>query len=342
MGNTRRVMRNLPILICIILLFNSCVNKTTQIQKIVGEAQGTTYAISYVSEKSVIQKSSIDSIFTEIDNAVSHYVKSSVVSKFNSNQMNFEEALKNHHFKNLIYLSYQWNVLSDGAFDISMGQLSNYWGFGAEKKQSISVIDSLAIDSLMQYCGMSRFFAMNNGAISYTSDSIRTKLDFNAIAQGYSVDVLSDYLLENNIENYIIEVGGEIIAGGNKGEGESWKVAIDKPLSDTETREFQTILPLNDKAMATSGNYRKFYMLDGKKYAHTLNPANGFPVEHNLLSATVFADNCSSADALATILMVLGVEKSKAFIANNKLPIDVYLIYENEKGELEVFSKLED
>lgn len=335
-------MRYLLVLAFVISLFESCVNKTTQIQKITGEAQGTTYAISYVSEKSVIQKSSIDSIFTEIDNAVSHYLKTSVVSGFNSNEISFEEALKNNHFKNLIYLSYQWNVLSDGAFDISMGKLSNYWGFGAEKKQSISFIDSLAIDSLMQFCGMSQFFAMNNGVISYENDAVRTSLDFNAIAQGYSVDVLSDFLLENNIENYIIEVGGEIIARGDKGEGETWKVAIDKPLSGAETREFQTILPLSNKAMATSGNYRKFYMLDGKKYAHTLNPTNGFPVQHNLLSATVFADNCASADALATILMVLGFEKSKAFIAKNKLPIDVYLIYENEKGELEVYSTFED
>ena len=158
-------------------------------------------------------------------------------------------------------------------------------------------------------------------------------LDFNAIAQGYTVDVLADFFESNGIENYLIEWGGEIKARGKNHDEQWWKIGIDKPVENIDEREIEAVIELKNMALATSGSYRKFYEKDGIKYSHTIDPKTGYPVQHSLLSATVLANDCMTADAYATAFMVMGMEKARVFLKDNKdLDLDVYFIYSTEAG----------
>ena len=161
------------------------------------------------------------------------------------------------------------------------------------------------------------------------------KIDFNAIAQGLSVDVVDEFLAEKGYTNYYIEIGGELIVRGHNREGENWRIGVDVPKEKLTTRELENVISLTEKAVATSGNYRKFYEVDGKKYAHTLNPKTGFPVQHSLLSATVVANDAATADAYATVFMVMGVDQTLEFIKKNPdLNLEVYLLYAGENGNI--------
>jgi thiamine biosynthesis lipoprotein len=200
----------------------------------------------------------------------------------------------------------------------------NSWGFGSTKK---ATLDRNRIDSLLQLVGYKMLKLEGNKVIKAKPG---IKLDFNAIAQGYSVDVLANYLESKGIDNYLVELGGELKAKGKK-ENENWKVGIDKPEEKTtEERKLQAVINLNNKALATSGNYRKFYEENGQKFSHIINPVTGYPAKQNLLSATVIADDGITADAYATAFMVMGLNRSIQFLEDNKdLKLEAYFIYDN-------------
>ncbi|MFA9187898.1 FAD:protein FMN transferase [Flavobacterium sp. FBOR7N2.3] len=317
----------------LILLFTSLTIFTgcnaDRIIKLEGNAQGTTYHISYLSDDGINHKKAIDSLLKNIDLSMSIWLPNSIISKINNND---SIVLVDQYFIDVFNKSVEVSEKTNGVFDITIGPLANAMGFGFSKKTSL---DSTKIDSLLQLVGYKMLKLENNKIIKVKP---QIKLDFNAIAQGYSVDVLANYLEIRGINNYLVELGGELKAKGKK-ENENWRVGIDTPDEKTTAeRKLKAIINLKNKALATSGNYRKFYEEDGQKFSHIINPKTGYPAKQNLLSATVIAHDGITADAYATAFMIMGLEESKTFLENNKeLNLEVYFIYD-DKGTWKTYT----
>ena len=313
----------------LLLTLFSCGEQTSQKQKMVvdGYAQGTTYNIIYISSDGVDYQRAIDSLLIEIDNSLSTYQKRSIISKFNQADSILEI---DQMFEDVYNTSKMVYEVSDGAFDPTIAPVVNAWGFGF---QNLHSTDSATIDSLNQLVDFTKI-TLTGGKVIKAEKGMM--LDFNAVAQGYSVDVIANLLEERGIENYLVEVGGELKAKGLNMNDTLWRIGIDRPLPGLEEREIEAIVNLENKALATSGNYRKFYEKDGLKYSHTINPKTGYPVEHNLLSATVITDNCGEADAFATAFMVVGLQETKKILLKNK-HLEALLIYSDEDGGLQTF-----
>ena len=292
-----------------------------------GNAQGTTYNITYISTDGINYQRSIDSLLIEIDNSMSTYQQKSVISKFNrvDSIMDVDPL-----FLNVFDISKVVYESTEGAFDPTVAPIVNAWGFGFE---NINSTDSTVIDSLLTFVGFDKIKKEGKQLIKTTKGVM---LDFNAVAQGYTVDVLAKLLEKRGINDYLVEVGGELRSKGKNIRDTLWRIGIDRPLPNLKEREIQAIINLDNKAVATSGNYRKFYEKDGIKYSHTINPKTGYPVQHSLLSATVVADECGYADAYATAFMVIGMEKSKLLLEQHK-ELQALLIYSDEKGNMQTF-----
>jgi len=291
-----------------------------------GYAQGTTYQILYLDDRNF--QRSVDSILIAIDNSLSTYNKRSIITNFNQADSLLEVDT---YFIEVFNMAKEVYTTTGGAFNPTVTHLVNAWGFGFENTEKT---DSNSIDSLLKLVDFDGISIQNNKVIKNRKELM---LDFNAIAQGYTVDVLADFFDEKNVKNYLIEVGGEIIAKGKNAEKKPWRVGIDKPIENQEERVLEAVINLENAALATSGNYRKFYEKDGIKYSHTINPVTGYPVRHTLLSATVVTDNCALADAYATAFMVVGLEKSKEILIANPT-LEALLIYTNEEGILSSYS----
>lgn len=331
----------------LILLLSACSSNTTTLQQkneepitISGKAQGTTYSVLYYDEQQRDFKLHIDSILLDFDNSLSSWNKNSIVSNLNNSDSISTFFIDTFGYFSEVYsLSQQIFNSTEGAFDPTVMPLILSWGFGFSKAEDMN---EQRIDSLLKFIS---FKSDNIDLIQISQNQYRlnrkskgVKVDFNAIAQGYSVDVIADFLVLNGIENYLVEIGGETKIGGAKSDGTSWKLGVDKPLENSEERELQAILKLKNKAVATSGSYRKFYEKDGKKYSHTIDPKTGYPVQHNLLSATVVAEDCATADAMATAFMVMGVNKALEFLTiHPELKIEAYFIYSDDKGKYKTF-----
>ena len=219
---------------------------------------------------------------------------------------------------------------SDGYFDPTVMPLVNYWGFGYTEKRPVARIDSPRVDSLLQFVGF------NN--LSWEEDLLEKnrshlQLDFSAIAKGFAVDEIGRYLSQRGIENYLVEIGGELVAKGVNQDGKIWNVGINVPRKDAKLNELAMAIPLENLGMASSGNYRIFYQGDGYDYAHTINPKTGFPEKSDILSATVLAPTCMMADGYATAFMAMGLEKAYT-LALNTDDLEVVFLYTNETGEL--------
>jgi len=318
------------ILYLFLLILCACSSSDNRILvKNSGEAQGAYYHIQYMSNGGKDFHFQIDSIFKEIDSSLSIYKDYSLISKLNKGEDVKTDTLFNTVFKGAqkVFLE------SEGNFDCSVSPLVNAWGFYKDKLGDSLVIDSAKFRKILPYVGFDK--------ISLIADSLvlpkGMRLDFNAIAQGYTVDVIAQFLQAKGYSNYLIEVGGELLAKGKNADGNIWRVGVDKPSENINKNErFQFILDLEDKALATSGNYRKFYEKDGVKYAHTINPFTGFPTQNRLLSVTVIHDNCMLADAYATAFMVMGVRRSKQFVKSHP-EIEIYLVYTNKNGKWNTF-----
>jgi len=315
----------IPLSLFILFLLASCNSPSnTKLVKLWGEAQGTTYSIKYIEKDAVDYQTEIDSILKDIDNSLSTYIPASIISKVNQGDSNI---VLDKYFIDVFRKSVEVAERTDGAFDPTA------WGFGFT--EGASDIDSALIDSLLNYVNY-KLIRLGNNKI--TKDKPEAMLDFNAIAQGYTVDVLADFLESKGIDNYLIELGGEIKARGKNQDEKWWKIGIDKPVENIDEREIEAVIELKNKALATSGSYRKFYEKDGIKYSHTIDPKTGYPVQHSLLSATVDENDCMTADAYATAFMVMGMEKARAFLKENKdLNLEVYFIYSNEAGEWKTY-----
>jgi FAD:protein FMN transferase len=333
------------------IFFSSCTTSEKSISlnyfQINGNAQGTTYNIQYDDSLKRNFKPQIDSLLARFDSSLSTYKSNSIISKFNSSDSGF---VVDNLFLNMLTNSYLVYEKTEGGFDPSINPLLTFWGFNKEKISNSNIINQSVIDSLLRIKGFDILTVLQNGNeipisqlmfSSFQGTSFLKKpfkgfqLNFNAIAQGFSVDLVGDFLKENGVKNYMVEIGGEMKVLGVNSKGSDWRLGIDKPVEDG-TRSLKAIVNLNKGSLATSGNYRKFYIKDGKKYAHTINPKTGFPVSHNLLSATVIAEDCWMADGLATACMVFGLEWSKN-LPKNMEGVNVYLIY-SENDEMKTFA----
>jgi thiamine biosynthesis lipoprotein len=311
-----------------ILSFTACSNKKeSSLITIEGEAQGTTYHIAYINSNGDNYQRAIDSLLIEIDKSLSTYHKTSIITKFNQADSLVEV---DKMFIDVFNLSKQVYQESEGAFNPTVAHLVNAWGFGFKNLENT---DSTTIDSLLKFVDFDAISIVDNKVVKTNKNLM---LDFNAIAQGYSVDVIANFLADQGIENYMVEIGGEVKVRGKNDKNKLWRIGIDKPIENEAERTLEAVVNLDNQALATSGNYRKFYEKDGVKYSHTLNPKTGYPVRHSLLSATVITDNCALADAYATVFMVVGLDKTKEILAKNE-KLKVVLIFENENKELETY-----
>ncbi len=313
-----------------ILLLPGCNRAVNNTITISGAAQGTSYHITYLAGQHSNYRESFDSIFKKIDLSLSTYHKGSIISKINRN----DPAVKvDEYFTAVFNKSMEVSEKTKGLFDVTVAPIINAYGFGFKKRERIT---NALIDSLLPLVGYKKVRLVNN---EVEKDTPQVMLDFNAIAQGYTVDVLASFLDSKGIRNYMVEVGGELRAKGTKLNDSSWTVGIEQPNeSPAESSPLFAVVNIKDKSLATSGNYKKFYVEEGKKYAHIIDPFTGYPAKHNLLSATVIADDCMTADAYATSFMVMGLEKSKQFLLEHKdLSLEVFFIYD-ENGVLKKYT----
>lgn len=281
-----------------------------------GRVFGTFYNVCYACDSSIQQE--IEKQLMYVNNSLSAFNENSTLSRLNRGETIIVDSM----FAEVFNIAQNTSRLTDGAFDISVAPMVNAWGFGWH--DGINVTQQ-TVDSLLQIVGYEKVRMV--GDTLYKQD-VRTMLDMSAIAKGYGVDVVAKLFKNKGIENYMIEIGGEIVAHGLNDSGQKWNIGVNKPIDDSlgVNTEIETIIQTSDIAIATSGNYHNFYYKNGRKYAHTIDPRTGMPIQHSLLSATVIAPTCARADALATAMMVMGVEKAKSLV--EKLQnIEALLIY---------------
>ena len=313
------------ILLAIMAWITSCnpVSKGEYYQ-LQGFTQGTTYSINYQHASLSDLQEEIDSILRLFDSSLSSYESNSIISGINRNEPG---VLTDSMFRTVFRESSRVYQVSGGAFDITLAPLINAWGFGPGQQQDV---DSAMVDSLLQYVGMDKVSLVGDQV--YKTDP-NVKLNVNAIAQGYSVDVVASYLEGLGCKNYMVEIGGEIRTRGMNPKGNFWRIGVDRPEEGNMIpgKQLQVIISMHNRSLATSGNYRKFYEKDGVMITHSIDPATGFPKASNLLSVSILAEECMTADAYATACMVMGLEKAKVFVENEK-GVDAYFIYGDEFG----------
>lgn len=287
---------------------------------------GTVYHVTYQYNRDL--KDEIEAELNKVDNSLSPFNNQSVITAVNQNK----NPEVNEMFSDVFNLAEQVSQETDGAFDITVAPMVNLWGFGFKKGISPS---KQKIDSLRQIVGYKKVSLRDGHVIKADK---RIMLDCSAIAKGYGSDVVARYLRSKGITNFMIEIGGEIVTSGKSEKRLPWKIGVTKPTDDSlnTNQELETVLNVTDKAMATSGNYRNFYYKGGKKYAHTIDPKTGYPVQHSLLSSTVLASNCATADAYATAFMVLGIDKAKVVLQKHP-ELMAYFIYAGPDGKMKVW-----
>lgn len=270
---------------------------------------GTVYNMTYEYDRDLQQE--IEAELMKVDGEFSMFNEKSTVARINRGDT---AVGRSEMFNEVFQLAMAVNSETDGAFDITVAPLVNAWGFGFKHEKMPTPAQ---VDSLMK---------------------IRNQMDFSAIAKGYGCDVVARLLASKGIRNYMVEIGGEVVVSGHNAKGQPWHIGITKPVDDSLSvdGELMDVLAITDRAMATSGNYRNFYYQGGRKYAHTIDPRTGYPVEHSLLSATVLADDCATADAYATSFMVLGLDGAKAVLSRHP-ELSAYLIYTDEEGNYAVW-----
>ncbi len=300
-------MKYIVTFVVALLMLQGC--KKPEPVRIVGEAQGTYYSIIYYDSLNRNLKKEIDSLLDAFDRSVSLWVPQSVLSRVNGNDTG---VVLDKHFIGNFNLSRRISRETGGAFDATVSPLVEVWGFGFESRKHV---DKHIVDSLLPLVNYKNI-KIENGKV--VKKDPRMKLDFNAIAQGYSVDLTGSFLESKGIRNYLIDIGGEVKAKGEKPGGSPWKIGIEKPAADkNDSRTLKAVIALKNKAVATSGSYRKYFEENGIRYSHTIDPATGYPVKHSLLSVSVIADSTATADAFATAFMVMGFEKAKNFVENH-------------------------
>jgi len=314
------------ILYLLTLLLFSCGAKSTKeiLVSNYGYTQGTTYSIRYMSTNAVDYQNDIDSVLHTVDLSMSTYIKESLISKINRNESMQVDSLFVRVLKEALIIAEE----TEGAFDPTLAPVVNYWGFGFEE---IAQKDEKKLTELMTSVGYKNL-SLNDTILIKLNPN--TQIDFNAIAQGFTVDLVAEHLQKKGVYNYMIEIGGELKCAGLNADAELWRIGIDKPSENIQEDRFQAIIEVDNKSVASSGNYRKFKIdsVTGMKYVHTINPETGRPVQTNLLGVTIITESCMKADAIATACMVMGLEESKIYLEKHP-EIDALFIYSNPKGK---------
>lgn len=307
-----------------LLMLSSCKQKHYFFNE--GIAFGTTYHLTYNATED-LQKE-LEAEMERFNTSLSTYTSNSTISHFNQGGTESFDLSRDAWMLKMVQESLYFSELSNGAFDITVGPLVDLWGFGPKAKSDPT---QAKIDSIKQFVGYKLLKLDNN---QLTKSDPRIQLDCGAIAGGYASDIIAEYLRMHGVTDFMVEIGGEVVLSGKNPKGGKWRIGINKPVDDSTStiNEIERLLVLTDKALSTSGNYRSFYVKDGKKYAHTINPHTGYPVQHSLLSATILANDCFTADALATACMVLGVDSSMTMIESLHVKgVEAFFIY-NEGG----------
>lgn len=322
-------MKKTLILLLVTLTCQGC-NSKKEFAEINGFTQGTTYHIVFETspQRDLSEiRTQIEKILTQVDNSLSIYNDSSVISLINSNISDKTDTL----FREMYRQSMEVWEKSSGAFDITVGPLVKSWGFGPDALQRF---DASKLDSLMALVGMEKVKLEGDRIIKADPDIY---IDVNAIAQGYTVDLLVEFLNSRGVKDCLVEVGGEIRTSGNKA-GAGWRVGVDRPVDGNNSpgADLEAIVRLDGRSLATSGNYRKFHIENGVKYSHTIDPHTGYPVKHTLLSATIISRTCATTDAWATACMVVGKDSAAAFIEKYDF-LEGYLIYSDEEGNMKTW-----
>ena len=317
------------LLILVVFIVWKVRQKTEKLEKVQlsGETMGTYYNITYLHPEGINYKKDIDSLLIEWNNSLSTYIHQSEISQFNRDT---SFRFVSPYFYPVLVRSKEIFDATGGAFDPTVMPLVNAWGFGPEENE---MPDSSKIEELKKLVDFNK--------IVFDSKEVKKmipgmSLDFSAIAKGYGVDVVGEFLFRKGVKNFLVDIGGEITCKGKNDRGTPWTTGIEDPGTDMFNRKLKAIIEVTDKGIATSGNYRNFYEKDGIKYAHTISPFTGFPVEHSLLSATVIADDCMTADAYATAFMVLGVDAAKPIVEDHP-ELDVYFIFSDNSGNIQTF-----
>lgn len=324
----KKLIWQIPFLLILIIgsIFVIRQQRNTPFQKDEGMVFGTIYHITYQSDTNYQKE--IEAELQKVDNSLSPFNKTSIISRINRN----EKVKVDEMFSEVFQLAEKISGDTDGAFDITVAPMVNAWGFGFKTGNPPT---RQTIDSLRAIVGF-HTVSMQDGYV--IKKNPKTMLDCSAIAKGYGTDVVARFLKKKGVQNFMVEIGGEIVVNGNSEKLQPWRIGINKPTDDSlnTSQAIQDVVSVSNIAMATSGNYRNFYYKNGKKYAHTIDPKTGYPVQHNILSATVFADDCATADAYATSFMVLGLDGAKKILKKHP-ELCAYLIYSDQKGSNQIW-----
>ncbi|MCR5131038.1 MAG: FAD:protein FMN transferase [Prevotella sp.] len=341
---SRKLIWQIPLLLFLIAgtIFIARQERTKPYQRNQGKIFGTFYHITYQCEND-LQKE-IENELMKVDKTLSMFNDSSIISRINRNEQTDPTTEEGNMFMEVFHLAMNISKETKGAFDITVAPLVNAWGFGF--KEGTEPTPSV-VDSIRKFVGYEKVELTENPKLKIRKTDPRTMMDCSAIAKGFGCDVVARFLQKRDVSNYMIEIGGEVVAKGTNDKGEQWRIGITKPTEDStnQNTELQGILrlPTTSKhlqALATSGNYRNFYYKDGQRYAHTIDPRTGMPVQHNILSATVVAKTCAIADAYATAFMVMGLDGAKKVLEAHD-DLQAYLIYSDEKGEYAIWKSKE-
>lgn len=324
-------MRRINVLFLVIVLFFCACGSQPGEPKFVnlrGVVFGTYYSISYYSEDGKNYQSEIDSLFADINRSLSYYDPNSLISRINRNETDSADE----YFLPVLTRSLQIAQKTNGAFDPTISPLVNAWGFGFAEKQNMT---QQRVDSLRKIVGYKKVRINGNQVIKEIPE---IQFDFNAIAKGYASDLAGLLLESKGISVYMVELGGDLVARGKKPDGSPWRIGLEKPAKNKYAeQDWDYMVEMHNLAVATSGNYRKYYIEGGMRYSHTIDPETGYPVNHNLLSASVFASDCKTADAYATAFMVMGLDKSIEFL-QDKPELQAFFIYSLNKEEYETYT----
>ncbi len=322
--------RILPLIFVIalfIILFARRGGSTMETLYLEGRTMGPIeYHVKYLSSTGIVYQAQVDSLLQAFNQSLSTYIPGSEISRFNkADSLAFESPFMHP----VLVASRRVHELTEGAFDPTVGPLVNAWGFGPGKRPTA---DTAKVDSLKEFVGYHRIKFTDSYVVK---DAAGVYLDFSAVAKGFAVDLVADFLAAKGINDFMVEIGGEVVCRGNNEKGELWLIGVNNP--DVSAGDIAATVHLENRAMATSGNYRNFYEIDGRKYVHTIDPVSGRPVQHSLLSASVFAADCMTADALATACMVMGLEKSVALFEQHA-ELDAIFLYHGADGKLYTYA----
>ena len=305
------------------LVLNGCgaLDRGPQMVNIRGVVFGTYYSITYYEDDGTVFDAEIDSLLQDFNSSLSFYDQESLLSRINRN----EETRVDEYFEVVFRRSLEISRETDGAFDATVFPLVNAWGFGASERAEMT---QARVDSLLDMVGYEKI-RLEDGHV--VKDDERVQLDFNAIAKGYAADVVGNYLESQGVDVYLVEIGGDLVAKGIKPDDSKWRIGLEIPAEEAEAeQQWHYFVEVIDQGLATSGDYRRYYEEDGRRYSHTIDPATGYPVDHNLMSVSVFAEDAMSADAYATAFMVMGFDESVSFVEDRD-DIEAYFIFADEE-----------